>query len=80
MELNVPEKPAPITSAMLVSGIPAINARGYYSKRAGRFLHFEDATGEEAEWLQNYEILQYNNMFDEKGKSTLFFPYLEDEE
>lgn len=64
----------------MMEEIPAINARGYYSKRAGRFLHFEDATGEEAEWLQNYEILQYNNMFDEKGKSTLFFPYLEDEE
>ena len=56
--------------------IPAVNARGYYSKSAGRFLHLEDATGEEAKWISDYEILQYNNMFDESGKSELFFPYL----
>lgn len=56
--------------------VPAINARGYYSKTAGRFLHIEEAEGEEAEWIRDYEILQYNNMFDRKGKSELFFPYL----
>lgn len=55
--------------------VPAINARGYYSRSAGRFLHLEDAAGEEAEWIRNYEILQYNNMFDKRGKSELFFPY-----
>lgn len=56
--------------------VPAINARGYYSKKAGRFLHIEEAEGEEADWIRDYEILQYNNMFDRKGKSELFFPYL----
>lgn len=56
--------------------VPAINARGYYSKTAGRFLHVEEAEGEEAEWIRDYEILQYNNMFDRKGKSELFFPYI----
>lgn len=56
--------------------VPAINARGYYSKTAGRFLHIEEAEGEEADWIRDYEILQYNNMFDRKGKSELFFPYL----
>lgn len=56
--------------------VPAINSRGYYSKSAGSFLHIEDAKGEEAEWIRNYEILQYNNMFDNKGKSELFFPYI----
>lgn len=56
--------------------VPAINARGYYSKTAGRFLHIEEAEGEEAEWIRDYEILQYNNMFDRKGKSELFFPYI----
>ena len=64
----------------MMEEIPAINARGYYSKSAGRFLHFEDAMGDEADWLRDYETLQYNNMFDEKGKSKLFFPYLMDEE
>lgn len=56
--------------------VPAINSRGYYSKSAGKYLHLEDATEEEAEWIRDYEILQYNNMFDEKGKSEVFFPYL----
>ena len=57
--------------------VPAINARGYYSKTEGKFIHIEEAQGEEAEWIRDYEILQYNNMFDRKGKSEVFFPYLE---
>ena len=56
--------------------VPAINARGYYSKTEGKFIHIEEAQGEEAEWIRDYEILQYNNMFDRKGKSEVFFPYL----
>lgn len=58
--------------------VPAINSRGYYSKSEGRFKHLEEATEEEAEWIHDYEILQYNNMFDRKGKSDVFFPYLTD--
>lgn len=58
--------------------VPAINGRGYYSKTAGRFLHIEEATGKEAEWISNYEILQYNNMFGKKEKSEVFFPYLKE--
>ena len=58
--------------------IPAINARGYYSLSDGCYKHIEEATGEEAEWIRKYETLQYNNMFDKKGKSELFFPYLSD--
>lgn len=56
--------------------VPAINARGYYSRSEGKFIHVGDAKGEEAEWIKNYEILQYNNMFDRKGQSEVFFPYL----
>ncbi len=58
--------------------VPAINSRGYYSKSAGGFRHIEEATEEEAEWIRDYKILQYNNMFDKKGKSELFFPYVVD--
>lgn len=58
--------------------VPAINARGYYSKSAGQFIHVEDANGEEAEWIANYEILQYNNMFDDKDRSQHFFPYVKE--
>ncbi len=58
--------------------VPAINSRGYYSLTDGCYKHLEEATEEEAEWITRYEILQYNNMFDKKGKSELFFPYLSD--
>lgn len=62
--------------ADMMEVVPAVNARGYYSKSEEKFKHVEDATGEEAEWLKNYEILQYNNMFDKREKSELFFPYI----
>lgn len=58
--------------------IPAINARGYYSLNNDTYLTVEDASGKEAEWLRRYEILQYNAMFDEKDRSNLFFPYIEE--
>ncbi len=62
--------------ADMMEKIPAINSRGYYSVSNGCFLHLDEATGEEADWINKYEILQYNNMFDKKGQSKLFFPYL----
>mgnify|MGYP000729098094 CR=1 FL=1 len=81
-EQNLEQAKADIRSANedladLMETIPAINSRGYYSKSAGGFLHIEEATGEEAAWIRNYNILQYNNMFDKKEKSEVFFPYLE---
>lgn len=59
--------------------VPAINSRGYYSKSEGRFMHIYEAKAQEAEWISDYRILQYNNMFDKKGKSETFFPYLTEE-
>lgn len=59
--------------------IPAINSQGYYSKEYGTYMLLEDATGTEAEWIQKYQILQYNGMFDEKRQSKQFFPYLEEQ-
>lgn len=56
--------------------IPAINARAYYSKSKGKFQYFDEAVGFEAEALQQYNILQYNNMF-EGENSQHFFPYYE---
>lgn len=62
--------------AELMKKIPAINSRGYYSKKNECFMHVDDATGDEAKWIKAYNILQYNSMFDEKDRSTLLFPYL----
>lgn len=58
--------------------VPAINSRGYYSLEKGRYLHVEDALGEELLWISKYESLQYNSLFDEKNTSEVFFPYLEE--
>ena len=61
--------------ADMMEVVPAINSRGYYSKSQGCYLHLDEATGEEAEWINRYNILQYNSMFDKKGRSNVFFPY-----
>lgn len=63
--------------AEMMEEVPAINARGYYSISEGKYKHIDDATGEEKKWIRNYNILQYNSMFDDENKSTLFFPYIE---
>ena len=60
----------------MMQTVPAINSRGYYSETNQRFEHLEDATGDEAEWIRNYNILEYNSMFDKKDRSDLFFPYI----
>lgn len=56
--------------------IPAINANGYYSTAAKSFLPFEEASGVEKQWLELYEQLQYNCLFDKKQRSGHFFPAL----
>ncbi len=61
--------------ADMMETVPAINSRGYYSKEKGCYQHIDDATGEEAAWIKRYQMLQYNSMFDKKGRSNLFFPY-----
>ncbi len=53
--------------------VPALNSRAYYSKTTGSFEHYTDATGEEKEILKDYQILQYNSMFDPIGRSDVFF-------
>lgn len=62
----------------LMEVVPAINARGYYSEETGRYIHVEDAFGEELEWITKYENLQYNALFDLKHTSDVFFPYIEE--
>ena len=61
--------------ADMMKVVPAINSRGYYSKAQGTYLHIDEASGEEAEWIKRYHILQYNAMFDKRGRSDVFFPY-----
>lgn len=60
----------------MMEEVPAINSRGYYSAEEGRFQYLTDAKGEEASRINQYEILQYNNMFDREAQSEVFFPYI----
>lgn len=55
--------------------VPAMNSRGFYSAQDGKYKHYADAAGEEAEMLNEYQILQYNDMFDKKNRSDVFFSY-----
>ncbi|MDO4475948.1 MAG: LTA synthase family protein [Lachnospiraceae bacterium] len=57
--------------------IPAMNQRGFWSESEGKYLHYQDAAGEEAEWIRRYRILQYNGLFDREDRSSLYFPYIE---
>ena len=54
--------------------IPAMNVFGYYSSAKNAFIPYEEAEGEEAEILNQYRILQYNSLFDDKNRSEIFFP------
>lgn len=61
----------------MMQKIPAMNSRAYYSVDYDGYRHYGDADedSDEAKWLNDYEILQYNNLFDKKEESTVFFPY-----
>ena len=65
--------------ADMMEVIPAINSRGYYSKSRNGYMHIDEASDEEKEWINKYNILQYNGMFD-KNRSSVFFPYYKGEE
>ena len=59
----------------LMEVVPAMNSRAYYSAPHGRYRHYEDASGDlEKDLLTKYEMLQYNNLFDD-NKSAVFFPF-----
>ena len=57
--------------------IPCWNALGYYSKSQGGFIEYDDAEGEEAEWIFKYRCLQYNNLFDIEHRSKSLFPVID---
>ena len=54
--------------------IPIITGNGYYSLSNGRFIPISEASGEEEETLNQYQILQYNNLFDKKHLGSIFLP------
>lgn len=57
----------------LMQTVPAMNERAYFSKSAGRYVHYGKGSKEEEFWIENYRVLQYNGLFDEKNQSEVFF-------
>ncbi len=57
--------------------IPVINANGFYSFSENCFLPFDEANADELRWLNLYEALQYNSLFDSEKRNKTFFPALE---
>ena len=78
MRANIELPPYNQFLADMMEVIPAINSRGYYSKMREGYAHIDEALGEEAKWINKYNILEYNCMF-EKKRSNLFFPFYEGE-
>ena len=54
--------------------IPSINANGFYSLSSECYLPFDEANEAERYWLELYEILQYNSLFDTAHRNATFFP------
>ena len=78
MRANIDLPPYNQFLADMMEVIPAINSRGYYSKMREGYVHIDEALGEEAKWINKYNILEYNCMF-EKKRSSLLFPFYEGE-
>ncbi len=57
--------------------IPAITANGFYSRNSMGYKTVDMASDEEQAWLEIYESLQYNSLFDRKNRNDIFFPVLE---
>lgn len=54
--------------------IPSINANGFYSVDDGCYLPIDEANDEALAYLELYEALQYNNIFDKKNRNEALFP------
>ncbi len=53
--------------------VPVINNRVCYSSKEGKLIPIDEAKGREAELLNEYAQLQYNNIFDRKNRNPIFF-------
>ncbi len=53
--------------------IPAMNALGYYSLEQEKFLPYSEAPEAEQRVINDYELIQYNALFDRENSSNLFF-------
>lgn len=59
--------------AKMENVVPAMNGFGYYSVSKNEFISYDDAADEEKAMLNEYEILQYNNLFDSENRNEIFY-------
>lgn len=52
--------------------MPVMNAFGYYSQNNKKFISYEAANALETELLNEYAILQYNGLFDDENRISIF--------
>ena len=57
------------------SALPALNLYGFYSNSSEAFVSYSDATPVEMDWLEEYSVLQYNNLIDSKNRDYNFKYY-----
>ncbi len=53
--------------------IPALCAMGFYSASENEFVWHNNASATDKKYLNDYAIMQYNNLFDKKNRSDIFF-------
>ncbi len=52
--------------------LPALNLYGLYSVADEAFVTYSETSPVEQDWLEEYAILQYNNLIDSKNRDELF--------
>ncbi|MBR5308673.1 MAG: sulfatase-like hydrolase/transferase, partial [Clostridia bacterium] len=56
--------------------IPAMNAFGFASVTNEAFVPFSEASPVEKDWIEEYSVLQYNNLIDSKNRDEIFSSYI----
>ena len=56
--------------------IPAMNAFGFASVTNEAFVPFSEASPVEKDWIEDYSVLQYNNLIDSKNRDEIFSSYI----
>ncbi|MBR3994061.1 MAG: sulfatase-like hydrolase/transferase [Clostridia bacterium] len=52
--------------------IPSLNSLGFYSVESDGFVPYTEANPVELDWLEEYSVLQYNNLIDYKHRDDYF--------
>ena len=54
--------------------LPILNIYGFYSVADDAYISYSEASPVERDWLEQYAILQYNNLIDSENRDESFRP------